>query len=237
MNQSTYNKVRVLMFDTKTAGFPKHYKPAHEDIDNYPDLLQFSAKLVDIDLNNLDKYDIVYSINMLVSPTRQVDKFITRKVVIDDKATEEHGITIEKLDMLGDGIFNVAMIYQGLTNSADFIISHNYTLHKNVMVSELMRLGIRARYSKRAKVLCMMKYAAPILAIPTNRPNQFKFPTPSEIFNNLTGENASDFFDLKDADKDTDLYIVNLLQLLKGQSELFSWINGDIEELYPRKTY
>ncbi len=237
MSQTAHNKVRVLMFDTKTAGTPKHYKPAHEDINNYPDLLQFSAKLVDIDLNNLDKYDIIYSINMLVKPERHVDKFIVRKVTIEDKAIEEHGITIEKLDILGDDIFNVAMIYQGLTNSADFIISHNYTLHKNVMVSELLRLGIRARYSKRAKVLCMMKYASPILEIPTSRPNQFKFPTPAEIFNNLTGEEASDFFDLKDADKDTDLYIVNLLQLLKRGDDLFSWLNGDIEELYPRKSY
>jgi len=234
---SQFNKVRILVFDTKTAGTPKHYRPAHEDIDNYPDLLQFSAKLVDIDLNDLDRYEIVYSMNMLIKPERQVSKTLHRNVVIEDKAFEEHGITTDKLNILGDDIFNVAMIYQGLTNSADFIISHNYTLHKNVMVSELMRLGIRARYSKRAKVLCMMKYASSLLAIPTTRPNQYKFPTPSEVFNKLTGQEASEFFDLKDADKDTDLYIVNLLQLLKQQNELFSWLNGDIEELYPRKIY
>ncbi len=232
MTQTNNNTVRILMFDTKTAGIPKHYRPAHEDIHNYPDLLQFSAKLIDIDLNDLNKYDVIYSINMLVKPERQVDKFVVKKVTISDKATEAHGITIDKLEILGDDIFNVAMIYQGLTNSADFIISHNYTLHKNVMVSELLRLGIRARYSKRAKVLCMMKYTSELVGIPTNRPNQFKFPTPSELFNKLTGEEASEFFDLKDADKDTDLYIVNLLQLLKIDNDLFSWVNGDIQDLY-----
>lgn len=235
MSRSIYNKVRVLVFDTKAAGSPKHYRPAHEDINNYPDLLQFSAKIIDIDLNELDKYKLIYSINMLVKPTRNVNEFEARQVIIEDRMIEEHGLTVDKLNILGDDIFNVAMIYQGLTNSVDFIISHNYTLHKNVMVSELLRLGIRARYSKRAKVLCMMKYAADLVAIPTNRPNQFKFPTPSELFNKLTGEEASDFFDLKDVDKYTDLYIVNLLQLLKKETELFSWLNGDIEELYPRK--
>jgi hypothetical protein len=82
-----------------------------------------------------------------------------------------------------------------------------------------------------------MKYSAPIVNIPIGKEGQFKFPTPAELFNYLTDEDASQYYKLNDANSDTDLYIVNLLQLLKQQTELFSWVNGDIQDLYTSKKY
>ena len=51
-------KVKILVFDTETAGLPKHYKPAEEDLDNYPSALQLGAQLIEVDLDNpLQSFD------------------------------------------------------------------------------------------------------------------------------------------------------------------------------------
>lgn len=221
-------KVRILVFDTETSGLPKHYKPAEEDLDNYPNVLQLGAQLIEVDLDNLTTYEKVYELNCLVAPYRK-----NSPIVIHPKAEAVHGISFNTANAAGDSMESVAFLYQGLCNSADFIVCHNYTFDKNVMASELLRLGIEPKYKKGAKVFCTMKYSTNLLKLPNSRnPNQFKFPSLAELFKYTTGEKLEDHFQAHNASGDVAATVVCLLKLIEQNSEVRAYFKGEKEKIY-----
>lgn len=220
-------KVKILVFDTETAGLPKKYIPAEEDLDNYPSVLQLGAKLVEIDLDNPLEINVIYSLNMLVQPYRN-----GKEISIHPKAEAVHGITFEKANALGEKIETAALLFQGLCNSANFIVCHNYTFDRNVMVSELLRLGIEAKYARGAKVFCTMKFSTNLLKLPSNYPNQFKFPKLEELFKHLTGKNMHDHYKAHDAEGDVAATVHCVAELIKQNDDVKAWFKGEKQSIY-----
>ena len=220
-------KVKILVFDTETTGLPKKYIPAEQDLDNYPNVLQLAGQLIEVDLDNIDNSKVLYSLNCLVNPYRN-----GKPVAIHPKAEAVHGISFEKAAAAGDDMFTVAMLHQGLCNSADFIVCHNYFFDKNVMASELLRLGIEPKYKKGAKVFCTMRYSTDLLKLPGKFGGQFKFPNLAELFNHLTGNDLSDHFEAHNAQGDVGATVVCLLELIKQRPEVQAWFKGEQEKIY-----
>lgn len=220
-------KVKILVFDTETAGLPKHYKPAEEDLDNYPSALQLGAQLIEVDLDNPLQVEILYKVNSLIIPYRK-----GKEVQIHPKAEAVHGISFQKANSLGDSIETVAMLFQGLCNSTDFIVCHNYTFDRNVMVSELLRLGITPKFARGAKVFCTMKFSTNLMKLKGRQPGQYKFPTLAELFNYLTGRNMTDHYKAHDADGDVSATVHCLLELINQNADLKLWFKGEKESIY-----
>lgn len=221
------HKARILVFDTETCGLPKKYIPAEEDIDNYPPVLQLGAQLIDVDLDDPLKYDVLYRVNMLVQPYRK-----GKEVQIHPKAEAVHGITFERANTLGEPIETPALLFQGLCNSADFIVCHNYTFDRNVMVSELLRLGIEAKYKRGAKVFCTMKFSTNLLKLPSRYEGQYKFPKLEELFTHLTGANMADHYKAHDADGDVSATIHCLVELINQVPDVKQWFKGEKQSIY-----
>jgi DNA polymerase III epsilon subunit-like protein len=220
-------KIKILVFDTETTGLPKHYKPAEEDLDNYPSVLQLGAQLVEIDVDNPLQVNIIYKLNMLVRPYRN-----GKEVSIHPKAEAVHGITFETANALGESIETTALLFQGLCNSADFIVCHNYTFDRNVMVSELLRLGIEAKYKRGAKVFCTMKFSTNLLKLPGKYKDQFKFPRLDELFKHLTGREMQEHYKAHDAEGDVAATVHCLVELINQVPDVALWFKGEKESIY-----
>ena len=219
--------VKILVFDTETAGLPKHYKPAEEDLDNYPSVLQLGAQLIQVDLDNPLQYEVLYKVNSLVQPYRN-----GKEVQIHPKAEAVHGISFQKANSLGDSIQTVGLLFQGLCNSTDFIVCHNYTFDRNVMVSELLRLGITPKYGRGTKVFCTMKFSTNLLKLKGRNEGQYKFPTLQELFKHLTGQEMSDHYKAHDAEGDVSATVHCLLELINQNADLALWFKGEKESIY-----
>lgn len=218
-------KIRVLVYDTETAGLPKNYKlSAEEDLTNYPYVLQLGAKILELVFdsnNNLENANVVYSLNTLVKPIRGFEE-----VIVNAKAQAVHGISAEKAKE-GNTIENVAFLFQGMNNSVDFIVCHNVNFDKNVMNSELLRLGIEPKYKQGAKIFCSMKYSTFLLKIP-NTYNGFKFPKLEELYKYLFNEEMGIKHKAHDAMGDVDATVDCLLKLLIDSKDLRNYFSKTI---------
>ncbi len=221
-------KVRILIFDTETAGLPKNYRPAEEDLNNYPPVVQLGAQILEVDLDDLSQGKIVYGANLLISPYRNGNP-----ITIDPKAEAVHGISFTKAEAEGDKIDTIAYLYQGLCNSVDFIVCHNYSFDKNMMVSELLRLGIDPKYKRGAKVFCTMKFSTNLLQLPNPKyPGQFKFPRLEELYKHLFGTSLHDTYQAHDAYGDVSATRDCLIELIKQEPKLLQWFKGELATIY-----
>ena len=221
-------KVKILIFDTETAGLPKNYKPAEEDLTNYPPVVQLGGQILELDLDDLTSCKLVFGINVIVSPFRN-----EQPITIDPKAQAVHGISFVKAEALGDKIETVAYIYQGICNSVDFIVCHNYSFDKNIMVSELLRLGIEPKYKRGAKVFCTMKFSTNLLQLPNPKyPGQFKFPRLEELYRHLFNDSLHNHHQAHDAYGDVEATRDCLIELIKRDENLLKWFKGEIETIY-----
>jgi len=222
-------KIKALIFDTETSGLPKHYKPAEEDLTNYPNVLQYCGKLIEIDLDHVQdrQYKSLYALNTLVTPTRR-----RQPVIIEEGAQKVHGITIQDCIDNGEPIETVSLLHQGLCTSVDIIICHNYGFDRNVMASELLNLGIAPSIKKSGKVLCTMKYTTNLLQLPNTKGKGFKFPRLDELFKYLTKQDMKDFYQAHDANGDVDATIHCFIELLAQDPKLVAWLKNETTAIY-----
>lgn len=222
-------KIRILIFDTETSGKPKHYGNPEDDLDNYPYLVQYCGQLIELDLNNLDSYKVIYSINSLVKPKRNGNI-----ITIEEGAFKVHGISVNKAMQEGNDIAHIAMIHQGMTNCADFIVAHNWQLDRGVIVSELLRLGINSTAKRGCQAFCTMKYSTNLLQLPSTSAYHkgFKFPSLAELYTYCTDRNINDDHQAHDAQGDVNATIICLVHLIKNDSKLQSWLRKEIPTIY-----
>ena len=222
-------KLNIVVFSTRNADKPTHFKSAEEDINNYPSVLQFGAILFQIDLDNLDNIDALIDMETLIRPFRK-----GKEVKIHPKAELVSGIDFNKANALGTSIEQVAISFQGLCNSADFIVAHNYTLHRGVMASELLRLGIPAKYNRSAKIFCTMKHATTLMTL-RGRNSVFRFAALSELYNHLTGCTIKETYEHsfgEGARADCHATLHCFVQLIKQDKDVRGWLEGTIEKIY-----
>lgn len=218
---------RILIYDTETTGLPKNYKPAEEDLTNYPNVVQFAAKVIEVDLDDIEHNKVIYNFDSLVYPFRK-----EQPLVISDGAKAIHNITENDCIQSGTAIEHLAYQFQGLLNSVDVVVCHNLGFDRNVMVSELLNLGIKPNTRRTTKQFCTMKYSTELLKLPSNYTGKYKFPKLEELFKWLTDKDMNDYFKAHDAAGDVDATATCLLLLLQKDEQLLKWFKGEIENIY-----
>lgn len=228
--------VRILFFDTKTTGLPRNYKKAEEDLDNYPHCLELGAKIIELDLNDINiKENVIvqdiFSLSTLIKPTRK-----NELITINPIAEKKHGISIEECEEDGNPIDTIAYIFQGLMTSVDFIVCHNYNLQRNIMVSELLRLGIKPISRKGCKQFCTMLYTTEILKFPPRNPERnpgtFRYPLLDELYKYLKDNDISNIYEHDNALNNVLATEDCLLELLSTDKKVLSWFKGEIQVIY-----
>jgi DNA polymerase III epsilon subunit-like protein len=222
-------KLKVLIFDTETTGLPVKWIPAEEDLTNYPNLLQFAAKLIEVDLDKIqeDNYGVtkeLYYIDSLVQPVRKGIEVITHP-----DALKVHEITHEKA-YDGNIIETVALIFSGLIYAADVIVCHNVSFDRNVMMSEVLNLNLNVGLRKNTKIVCTMKHSVNMLKLPLNFPKkgqQYKYPRLEELYQYLFNESMHDKYKAHDAMGDVGATTECFLELLQTDKDLETFLRKE----------
>lgn len=217
----------ILIFDTISTGKPRDFRMAEDDLTNYPHLVQMSAKLITVDFDDLESaITVKFGYTGLVKYERKGESTYQ-----DRYKNALHPFTKTIIDKEGNDIGAVALMFQGLTNSADFIIAHNFHLHRNIMASELLNLGIKPKARQGAKSLCLMKYTTSLVGIKGEKA-EFQYPSIEQTYHALTNQYANNNFNFPNAEEAVNCNIVCLYELMKLDRQLVQWLKGELQNIY-----
>jgi len=169
-----------LFFDTETTGLPRNYQASHEDLDNWPRLVQLAWVLAD------DTGKILEQKSFIIKPDGFSIPAASAAIHgIDDARADKEGIPLtEALEA-----FNKSLGKDKLT-----LVAHNMNFDINIMGAEFLRAGIMTNFMDLPRV-CTMESSIDFCAFPKR-----KFPRLSELHFKLFG---ADFPDAHDALVDT----------------------------------
>lgn len=229
-------KIKILVFDTETTGLPLKNIPAKEDLGNYPNVLQFAGSFFEVDLDKLQDDNLgvvreIFNINTYIKPYRNDVKTVTHP-----KALAVHGITDEIAED-GNYIETLALLYQGMVIQADVIVAHNLNFDSNVMMSELLNLGLVLGTRRSLCTICTMEFTKPILKLVNDGQyarEEYKNPSLSELYQYLFDENLEDNHVAHDADGDVAATRRCFLELLKTEEVLEQFIR-EKETINPKR--
>lgn len=159
--------MKILVFDTETAGLPKNYKAHASAGNNWPNIIQL-AFLVAEDGHIIHRYQT------LIKP---------RGWVIGAEAQIVHGISQEQCEMEGIEIEDALAELLKWQAGADLLVAHNTGFDVPVIASEMMRCNIKAVPKPK---FCTMNATTDICRIPG--PYGFKWPKLQELHQFLFNE-------------------------------------------------
>jgi DNA polymerase III epsilon subunit-like protein len=175
--------MKVLVFDTETTGLPQktdHGKEASiYDFDKWPNIIQISCILYDMDTNEVVIKNYYIKIN--------------KDVVISPGSFEKHNITREYLDIHGIDIITALNEFNELVNISDVIVGHNISFDKRMVFMESLKNNIPQNFTKytndveiKKAEFCTMRKTTKFCNIvrhskTTNR-TYFKTPSLSELY-------------------------------------------------------
>ena len=121
--------MKVLVFDTETTGLPQKTddgkEPSIYDFDKWPNIIQISCILYDMDTN-----EVVIK-NYYIK--------IDNNVVISHDSFEKHNITREYLHIHGIDIITALNEFNELVNISDVIVGHNISFDKRMVFVECLK--------------------------------------------------------------------------------------------------
>jgi DNA polymerase-3 subunit alpha len=158
--------MKFLVFDTETTGLPK-MKLLRETVEFWPNMVQFSFLLIDIDTYAYQEYDYV-----IKCPVPITNDFI-------------HGITSTRNAKVGYDFSDIYPIFKECYKQADLCIGHNLSFDIEMLRAECFRIG--EEFIMDIPTYCTMKSTTAIC----NLPNK-KWPTLLELHRHLFQESPSD---------------------------------------------
>ena len=220
---------RILIFDTETHDRAKNFGKPEDDLTNYPYVLQIAGKIIEVDETATDfNPKVLYTFNYYVKPVRDSKEFI-----ITPASKKIHGLSEELLFKEGQDISTISYLFNGLANAVDYIVAHNIQFDRNVMASELLRLGIKPTAKKGCKAFCTMKYNTNIIKLPNpNYPNSFKFPSLSDMYLYYFKKELAENYNAHDAMGDVNALTDCVLVMLLTDNNFAEWIKGNVEDIY-----
>ncbi len=181
-----------LFFDTETTGLPKNYNAPHDDLDNWPRVVQLAWVLTN------EKKEIIEEKSFIIKP----DGF-----TIPAASSAVHGIDDAKANELGIPLAEALLaMNESLSQKVPKLVAHNILFDINVLGAEFLRMNIKSNFMDLTRI-CTMKSSIEFCGLP-NR----KFPKLAELYRQLFNsdfENAHDaladvvacskcFFELKE---------------------------------------
>lgn len=162
--------MKIIIFDTETTGLPDPNSP----LEKQPYICQFSACIVEIDLNTKEFKEI-----------EQVNQYLKPEVLIPYECTRIHGITNE---MVQDkqSFKEYANELITLFQKCDVAIAHNLNFDQTIIENELRRIG-RSKSFLPEQTFDTMDETKELLKLP-GRFSRYKSPNLGELHFYLTGE-------------------------------------------------
>ena len=221
--------MKILVFDTETAGKAIRWSPAEVDRDAWPALLQLSAKLIEVDLDNVfNSFKILYDFNSYVIPFRE-----EQAVEIHPDAQKVHNISFEHCLENGNDISTVCLLFQGLINSADILVAHNFFFDRNVMAAEMLKIDITPKAKGGSRPFCTMQYSTDVLKLPNlKRPKTNKYPSLAETYKYYFKQNMSDVFNAHDSNEDVKATLSIFVKMLQVHPSLVEQLKNGEKKLY-----
>lgn len=186
----------ILVFDTETTGLPRNYKAPVSDSNNWPRAVQVGWQLLD------DGGRLVSSQSLIIQP----DGFD-----IPYNAAKVHRITTERAHAEGLPLAQVLQQFGQDVAQATLIAGHNIEFDILIIQAEWYRLGWLDAFEGR-KVLDTKEVSTAFCALPGGRGGQFKWPTLTELYFKLFGQ---DFEEAHDAEADVAATVDCLLELCR----------------------
>ena len=162
-----------LIFDTETTGLPLNWNAPLSNFDNWPRCVQIAWQIHDIEgklvsvknyIIKPDGYDIPYN------------------------ATKIHGISNEIANEKGIPLKEVLNYFLDDVKKSKFLIGHNVLFDKNIVGSELLRIGLENIISDFPSI-DTKDVSTNYCALPGGKGGKYKWPNLSELHVKLFGEN------------------------------------------------
>lgn len=164
-----------LFFDTETTGLPKNYNLSHEELDNWPRVVQIAWVLSN------GRQEILEERSFIIKP----DGFS-----IPPASSAVHGIDDAKANALGIPLFEALSVFnKSLQNSDLTLVAHNIHFDVHVLGAEFIRADIKSNFLELPQI-CTMKSSIEFCGLP-NR----KFPKLAELHRQLFGVDFADAHD------------------------------------------
>lgn len=166
----SYSKIKsaerfYLFFDTETTGLPKNYNASHEDLENWPRVVQLAWVVAN------EAKEIVEQKSFIIKP----DGFS-----IPAASSAIHGIDDAKANALGIPLAEALSAFnQSLSQNNPTLVAHNILFDINVLGAEFLRSNISTNFMNLAQI-CTMKSGIEFCGL-ANR----KFPKLTELHRQL----------------------------------------------------
>jgi DNA polymerase III epsilon subunit-like protein len=174
--EEKFPETLYFFFDTETTGLPKNYHAPHEDLDNWPRIVQVAWLIAN------EKKEILNKKSFIIKP----DGFN-----IPIASSNIHGIDDAKANQFGIPLAEALNIFnENLNQSNPTLVAHNIDFDINVLGAEFLRTNINTNFMDLSRI-CTMKSTIDFC----NLPNR-KYPKLIELYRRLF---ADDFIGAHDA--------------------------------------
>ncbi|MBN2482326.1 MAG: DNA polymerase III subunit alpha [Bacteroidales bacterium] len=162
-----------LIFDTETTGLPGIYNAPVTDVNNWPRLVQLAWMCYD------HKGSFIEASSYIIKPEGFTIPFAAEKI---------HGISTERALKEGQELKAVLEYFTETLKKATLIVGHNIDFDLKIVGAEFVRTAIPTRLFE-VPAFCTKEGSTDYCAIPGGKGGKFKWPTLSELYSRLFGEN------------------------------------------------
>ncbi len=186
-----------LIFDTETTGLPKNWNAPLADLDNWPRCIQIAWQLHDKDGKCISNE------NFLIFPKGFSIPFDAEKI---------HGISTDLAKKDGKQIEKVLSIFRETLSKASFVCGHNISFDLNILGAEFLRSEGKNPLEGYEIIDTCTEETANLCKLSGGRGGKYKFPTLSELYFNVFG---NEFLEAHNASSDVEATTRCLLELLR----------------------
>ena len=169
--------MKLLFIDTETNGLPLNKYAPYTSTEIWPHILQISWQIVE--LGQLNKLTVL----------KEEDHFLTLRSAWNKDAEHVHQIPESIIGKFGkDPAVVLANLYKDIY-ICDYIVGHNLSFDKNVILSEVQRIYVTGNFlvspSKfwfKKQEVCTMKLTKSFCNIKFKDSNDNKFPKLNELY-------------------------------------------------------
>lgn len=164
----------LLFFDTETTGKWHYKQPVDSPLQPY--IVQLAALLTDLRGEELAYF------TTLICPTKEYN------FTIEPQAEKVHGVSLEMCKEFGVHINGAMLMFNQFMMNATAGVAHNIDFDKDMIASTCKRIDRPDRLAMKPNI-CTMKIYTPIVKLPPKRRGTlYKWPTLTEVHENLYGE-------------------------------------------------
>ncbi len=185
-----------LIFDTETTGLPRNFSAPVSDSENWPRLVQIAWQVHD------SMGELIEVKNFIVRPEGFSIPYNSEKI---------HGISTKRALKQGALLANVLEEFNNAIQKSDIIVGHNVMFDINIVAAEYYRVGMTSSLVDK-RYLDTKEEATNFCALPGGRGGKFKWPTLSQLYMKLFGE---DFNQAHNASADVEATTRCFLELIR----------------------